>query len=453
MTQDRQRVVWFEGMTLDPHHFQQWERYFEGLLNGRLRVLAPHGWGLTRLDVDRERLANGEFVLTGCTAVLPDGQFVDVPEADAPPPPRSVQERFPATQERLGVYLALPARRPDGGNVLLQGAPPRRESRYTAHTITLKDDNTGADERQVEVARANLQIRFEGEQLEAYTTLQIAVLQRDTSGRFVLDERFVPASLSLSGSERLQRVVRRLIELLVTKSSALGERRRNLLKQRELSPGDIATLGLLAAINTHLPVLRHFHDQPGTHPERLYLTLVRLIGHLSAFLPDAGMTVGDLPAYDHARPAEAFNRLEAVIRDLLGEARPQANYVDLPLERQRDNLYTARVDAGLLQSAQLFLVARSDALAEADLIADVPMKLRVAAPSNIEAVLRSYTRALPIEHTHRLPVGMPVDQQANYFQLQKRGPFWESIRADGGIAVFVPSELDRVRLQLIAVNA
>ncbi|ARA94981.1 hypothetical protein AWN76_001420 [Rhodothermaceae bacterium RA] len=160
-----------------------------------------------------------------------------------------------------------------------------------------------------------------------------------------------------------------------------------------------------------------------------------------------------MPAYDHARPAEAFNRIEAVIRDQLGEARPQANYVELPLERQRDNLYTARADAGLLQSAQLFLVARSDALAEADLIADVPMKLRVAAPSNIEAVLRSYTRALPIEHTHRLPVGMPVDQQANYFQLQKRGPFWESIRADGGIAVFVPSELDRVRLQLIAVNA
>lgn len=452
MIQDRQRVVWFEGMTLDPHHFQQWERYHEGVLNGRLRALAPYGWGLTGLTVDRERLANGEFVVTACSGVLPDGQFVDVPDGDAPPPPRSVQERFPAAQERLGVYLALPARRTDGGNVLLQGAPQRRETRYTAHTISLKDDNTGADERQVEVAQANVQVRFEGEQLEAYTTLKVASLKRDASGGFALDERFVPASLSLGGSERLQGVLRRLIELLVTKSGSLSERQRNLLNQRELSPGDIATLGLLGAINAHLPVLKHFHTQAGTHPERLYLSLVMLIGQLSAYLPDSSVTARDLPPYDHSSPAEGFNRLDAVIRDMLGEARPQANYIELALERQRENLFVTSADAELLKTAQLFLVARSDAFQESELINDIPMKLRIAAPSNIEAVLRSYTRALPIEHTHRLPVGMPVDQQANYFQLQKRGPFWESIRSDGGIAVFVPSELDRVRLQLIAVQ-
>jgi type VI secretion system protein ImpJ len=413
----------------------------------------PFGWGLTSLTIDRDRLANGEFVLTQCRGVMPDGHVVDMPDHDAPPPPRSVQEYFPPTQEQVLVYLVAPALRSDGGNVQLQGAPPRRETRYTARTITLRDDTTGADERSIEVARPNWQVRFEGEQLEAYTSVRIAAIKRDISGSYVLDDRMVPVCMGLGASERLQTLLRRLIELLVTKSTSLTERQRSLLSQRELSPGDIATLGLLSAINAHLPVLQHYHAQPRTHPERLYLALSALIGQLSAYLPGTSTSVRELPAYDHGQVAGCFNQLDAVVRDMLGEARPQANFMQLPLQEQRENLFTTTVEEEVLQKAQLFLVARSDAFSEHELIEALPQKLRIAAPSNIDAVLRSYTRALPVQHTHRLPVGMPVDQQANYFQLQKRGPFWESICADGGIAVFVSPELTRVNLELIAVQA
>lgn len=452
MINDRQRVVWYEGMTLDPHHFQQMERYQQTQLNGRMRALTPFDWGVVRLTIDRERLANGELAVTRCSAVLPDGFVVEVPDADDPPPPRNLQDAFPATQERLGVYLALPAVRTDGSNILLQGAERRRETRYQARTIALNDDTTGVDERSVEVAQANLQIRFEGEPIEAYTTLKIASVMRDVSGAYVLDDRFIPPCLSVGGSDRLQTLQRRLIELLVAKTASLTERQRTTLAQRELSPGDIAALGLLSTINGALPRLQHHYQQTGTHPEALYLTIASFAGQLAAYLPDAPLQPRNVPAYDHSQPAACFNRLDSAIRDMLGEAKPQANYIQLPLQQQRENLFTTDVDANLLQQAQLFLIARSDAHSEDELVSELPLKLRVAAPSNIEAVLRSYTRALAIEHTHRLPVGMPVDQQANYFQLQKRGPFWDSIRADGGIAVFIPSEMDDLKLQLVAVQ-
>ena len=72
MPQDHSQVVWAEGMALDPHHLQQWDRHHRSALHARLRALSPHGWGLTALDVDEERLANGEFALLRCAGILPD---------------------------------------------------------------------------------------------------------------------------------------------------------------------------------------------------------------------------------------------------------------------------------------------------------------------------------------------------------------------------------------------
>ena len=81
---------------------------------------------------------------------------------------------------------------------------------------------------------------------------------------------------------------------------------------------------------------------------------------------------------------------------------------------------------------------------------DCRPSIRVASPDTIDAVLRSYTRALGVEHTNRLPSGVPMDNQATYFQLQKRGPFWEAIQANGGIALFIPAEFSAMQMELIA---
>ncbi|QXD13865.1 type VI secretion system baseplate subunit TssK [Rhodocaloribacter litoris] len=453
MPQDRRRVVWFEGMTLDPHHFQQWDRYYHSTLNARVRALARYDWGLTALEVDRERLANGELRLVRCSGVLPDGLVFDVPDDDEPPVPRNLQDYFPATQERLAVYLATPVERHDGGNFLLQDGEARRETRYRAETISVPDENTGADIRPVEVARSTFSIRFGGEPLQAYTTVQVAAVRRSPDGTFVLDETFIPTCLTLSASERLQGLTRRLLELLVTKSGSLMERHRGAARQREVSPSDVQALGLLGVVNGFIPLLNHYHTHPESHPEALFKTLLALAGQLTAYLPEAGVSPRQLPTYDHGNLSDCFNRLDEQLRGMLGGATPTANYVQVPLQRQRENLYTATLDGDLLQKAQFFLVARSPEVPEEKLVRELPVMLRVASPETIEAVLRSYTRALGVEHTHRLPSALPVDAQANYFQLQKRGPFWEAITEERALAIFVPGEFSQVDMTLVAVQS
>ena len=46
------KVIWSEGMFLQPQHFQQHDRYVERLLEGRAGPLAGHAWGFVNMEVD-----------------------------------------------------------------------------------------------------------------------------------------------------------------------------------------------------------------------------------------------------------------------------------------------------------------------------------------------------------------------------------------------------------------
>ena len=449
MARDRKKVVWFEGMTLDPHHFQQWDRHRQGVLDARLRAVAPLGWGLAQVEIDEERLANGTLALLSCAGVMPDGLVFDVPDSSPLPDARNVHEHFPATEERIRVFLAIPSERRDGRNVRLQGATSRRETRFTAESMPVMDENTGANERPVEVARTNVQLRFADETQQGYSTLPIAELERSAGG-FALNKQFVPPSLRIRASERLMAITRQVVELLVTKSLDLTERHKDARAQRELSPPDILALNILGAINTHIPVLNQYLESGRPHPERLFEQLVALAGQLATYVEKTPVHPRDLPTYDHAAPTDAFGRINGVLKQMLGEATPSTNYERIALQRKRENLLTASAPEQTLRQAQLFLVTRSEQHAEEQLTSTLPNMLRIASPNTIDAVLQSYTRALAVEATRRLPTGMPIDNQATYFRLEKRGPFWESILEEEGLAVFVPSEFSSVNLELIA---
>src|SRR5688572_24259847 len=113
------RVVWSEGMALDPQHLQHWDRYQAAVVQARIRSIAPLSWGLTELQIDPDAIAIGTVRVTRCSGIFADGLAFSVPESDAPPAPRSVEGHFVPTADRLPVYLATPVERADGVNILL----------------------------------------------------------------------------------------------------------------------------------------------------------------------------------------------------------------------------------------------------------------------------------------------------------------------------------------------
>jgi type VI secretion system protein ImpJ len=101
------RVVWSEGLFLQPQHFQQQDRYFERYVETRCRALHGYGWGFTELGIERDFLGIGKFGLRAAAGVCPDGTPFSMPEDDPLPTPLEIGSDV---RDQV-VYLAVPVRR------------------------------------------------------------------------------------------------------------------------------------------------------------------------------------------------------------------------------------------------------------------------------------------------------------------------------------------------------
>ena len=112
------KVLWTEGLFLQPHHFQQADRYVEALVSGLARRAGPYLWGVTDLEIDEEVLKFGQFALRSCSGLTPDGTVFRVPQAEDHPPALIVPEGI----KDCVIYLSIPQRRRDTLEVDLTGA-------------------------------------------------------------------------------------------------------------------------------------------------------------------------------------------------------------------------------------------------------------------------------------------------------------------------------------------
>ena len=71
---------------MQPHHFQQSDRYMEAQIAGLARGTAPYVWGLKELTIDDELLRLGKFAIKSCEGITPDGSTFRVPAVDDLPP-------------------------------------------------------------------------------------------------------------------------------------------------------------------------------------------------------------------------------------------------------------------------------------------------------------------------------------------------------------------------------
>jgi type VI secretion system protein ImpJ len=320
--------------------------------------------------------------------------------------------------------------------------------------VIVPDETPGGEDRPVEVARLNTQIRLDGEALASFATLPIAAVERRPDGTFQQSEAFIPPVLRIDASARIGRLVERLLERLVDGQRMLRERLATVRRRHDLSPPDALALALLQAVAITIPVWEHHHRCGSAHPVDLYLSLAQLASHLSALapptVPDDPDASAPVPAYDHDDLSSVFTPLIDRLQNHLNEMPPSSPCETVRLVRERDHLFTARLSEEQLASGRLYLSVRVDADGREppDELADL---LRIASPQTIDPVLKSYTRALPVRTLPTGPAGAPVDPGARYFQLVQTGPFWEAIEDAGAIAIFVPHSPGTLDLELLAL--
>ncbi len=152
-----QKIIWYEGMVLDPHHFQQWERFLQYNLNYRISSLQKNSWGISEIEVEIASLAGGSFGLVKCGGVMPDGLVFNIPDSDPAPNARVFTDLFLATMDKLMVFLTIPSEKNPGKNCQMEESQLPVETRYSIQNLEIPDYNSGINPREISVSRPNFQ--------------------------------------------------------------------------------------------------------------------------------------------------------------------------------------------------------------------------------------------------------------------------------------------------------
>jgi type VI secretion system protein ImpJ len=440
-------VIWAKGTFLTPQHLQTQDRFIESTFQFRLDALNFRPWGFADLRIRHEALSEGNFAISRAEGIFPDGLAFEIPGSDAAPPPRPLATCFEPEQQSADVYLAIPSEREKGLNVSItrQGA----DTRYLAEVMDVRDENTGTNERPIQIAKRNLRFLLEGESREGCSTLRIARVRRTAAGTFELDPSFVPPLLNIATSDYLLSLLRRLVEILASKSSILsGSRRQKSQNLVDFTSADIANFWLLYTVNSHFPVLRHIYETRRGHPENAFRLLTSLAGALTTF--STRIQPRDLPGYDHDDLSARFTDLDEKLRELLETVVP-SNYVSLPLKLAQSTIYATTIDDDkYLANTKMYLAVAAD-LPEAELIQRAPQLVRVSSASQIEHIVRHALPGIQIAHAPKPPGAIPIRLHFQYFALNQSGPVWDTVIRSRNFAAFVPGDIPNPQLELIVL--
>lgn len=442
-----QPVVWSKGTFLSPQHLQVQDRFIESVLQFRTEALQFRPWGFSNLKINHEALAGGALAIHEASGLMPDGLLFDIPSSDPAPPVKPLAGYWESDQKTMLVYLGIPNLLVSGVNLSMRDRAV--DTRYLAEVASFRDENTGASEKPVQLARKNFRLLVEGEPRGGCVSMPIARLERSAGDILQLDPKFVPPLLDFSTNDFLVSIARRLVEILSAKSGILaGMRRQKNQSLAEFTTADIANFWLLYTINVHLPTLRHLFETRHGHPEMLFSTILALASTLTTF--SLQVQPRDLPIYDHERLGECFGELDETVRNLLETVVP-SNFVSLPLKPIRPSIYAASIfEDRFLENTRMYLALQAD-MNEAELIEKAPQLIKVCSASHIEHLIRQALPGLQLTHVMSPPTAIPIKLNHQYFSLSQSGLAWEAIGRARNFAAYIPGDFQNAVAELIVL--
>ena len=440
------KVIWTEGMFLQPQHFQQHDRHLEQQLRDRLQALTPYGWGFSALTLDEAALNLGKLAISSAQGLLPDGTAFSLPGNDAAPAAFDV----PVDVRNELVVLAITLQRPGVIDSDAEEQGGSLGTRYKAIEVEVGDSNTNADRDAVlQIGRLNLRLMLARDAVEGYATIGVArIIERRADNKVVLDPHYVPPMLHARGHVILDGYVRELYGLLHQRGEALGAR---LAQPGRSGTGEIADFLLLETVNRNEPLFAHLQSVSVLHPERLYSACLTLAGDLSTFRERRRPTI--YPEYNHDDLARTFR---PVIDDLRQSLSMVLEQTAIPIELQ-DRKYGVRValipDVELQRHAQFVLAVAAQMPGEA-LRGRFPTQVKIGPVERIRDLVNLQLPGVTLRPLPVAPRQIPYHAGFNYFELETRNnELWKQLESSGGLAMHIAGEFPGLELEFWAIRA
>ncbi len=442
----RDKVIWTEGMFLQPQHFQQHDRYLEHQWRERSAAAAGYGWGHLALSLDEAALSLGKVALVSARGALPDGTMFSVPGQDAAPAALDIP---PDARDQI-IMLAAPLQRSGVADSDAEQAQGSMWPRYRAAEAEIGDSNgVGDRSAPVQLGRLHLRLMLARDAAEGWAGLGVArVVERRADNRVVLDARYVPPMLHAAGHPVLDGYVRELFGLLHQRGEALAAR---LAAPGRGGVGEIADFLLLEAINRNEPLFAHLQRVSLLHPERLYSTCVALAGDLATFRNTR--RPGAYADYVH-------DKLDATFKPVIDDLRQSLSMVleqtAIPIDLQ-DRKYGVRValipDVQLQRSAT-FVLAVSAQLPGDALRARFPTQVKIGPAERIRDLVNLQLPGVTLRPLPVAPRQIPYHAGHSYFELETRNnELWKQLETSGGLAMHIAGDFPGLELEFWAIRA
>lgn len=440
------KVIWTEGLFLQPQHFQQHDRHLAAQASARLAATASYGWGLQSLTLDGAALALGKVAVIAAKGVMPDGVAFDIASQDPAPAALDV----PADTRDQLVVLALALPRPGVAETDAEGDVGSMPPRFQAAEVEVGDSNvTGQRVAPLQIGRLNLRIMLARDCEEGYATLGICrVVERLADNKLVLDTTYVPPTLDCAGNDILSAHLRELHGLLHQRGEALAAR---LAQPGRAGVGEIADFLLLEAINRQEPLVAQWRQTSLLHPRDVYFLGCALAGELSTFREKRRPT--PLPAYLHDDPARCFKPLMDDLRLSLSMVMEQTA-IPIPLQERKYGVRVAIIaDVELQRTAQFVLAVNAQLPGDA-LRARFPTQVKIGTVERIRDLVNLQLPGVTLRPLPVAPRQIPYHAGFSYFELETRGnDMWKQLETSGGMAMHVAGDFPGLELEFWAVRA
>ncbi len=444
------KVVWSEGMFLQPQHFQQQDRYLEALVRQSCGPLRPYGWGVTHLALDREVLALGKIAITAARGLLPDGTPFAIPDHDPPPAPLDIG----ADVRNTRVMLALPLRR-TGMADAERGEPRETAARYRAVAREVRDNNvdTANNSAFVEIGEPRLRLFLDSRDFGEYTAIGVArVLEKRPDQRVVLDADYLPPCLDCRGVPTLAGFVTEVLGLLHQRGDALADRVVGAGIARGASL-DIAQFLRLQTVNRFEPLFAHLAAMQGLHPEDFYQIALQLAGEMATFTDKVKRRPPVFPAYDHDDLRKTLGVLMTELRRSLSLEEVDAA-IQIPIEERQYGIRVAIItdrERPLLTKANFILAVRAD-MATDLLRARFPTQVKIGPVERIAQFVNHHLPGIGVSPLPVAPREIPYRADFTYFRLDRSSEFWKQILNSGGFAFHVGGEFPGMEMAFWAIK-
>jgi len=439
------KVIWSEGLFLQPQHLQQLDRRIDRLVEDRARVIAGQRHGFATLALDEQACATGRVEVQSASGVLPDGTVFDAPGTDPLPAAYVV----PSDLKSERIFLVVAARRQGQPEADLAAGEPSALDRYGITEFNAADAFTPERSAPIQVGRLNLRLLRERELTGAYSAVGVCrVIERRPDNQVVLDREYIPPALSVRDSGPLAAYARELLGVLHQRGEAIA---RDLAQPGPGGIAEIADFLLLQTINRFEPLFAHLADLAMLHPERLYSACLMLAGDLSAVSRESRRPIA-YPPYQQDDLEATFRPLVEDLRRLLLALR-ERRAVSIGLEDRKNGFRLALIhDKTLLRNAAFVLAVNAQIPAN-QLQTRVVGQVKFGPPDKLRNIVFGNLPGVPLRALPVAPRHLPFHAGFSYFEIDRGDELWRQIDRLGALALHVPDDsFPGLELELWAVK-